>query len=352
MAIASEYTRLPGRGYAYLGFGRSSLWLGPDHLLLINRRGYTEEYKRFYYRDIRALVIRNNGKYSAWNIVLGSITGMALLILAMGYFVWDWELAVLMISSIFVVPFLLILIFHLAKGPTCSTHLYTAVHAEELPSMNRTTKSLKVMRMIGSRIEATQGTLSRGQLLIHPGAEIPPQFQRPVQSSPPEPISSYKGTFHLGLFFILVLDAAQTSLSIFNRSSLLQITNLIAFLALWTMSIAALFLQRRSRLTSGLKGITWGTFCYLGLMLMLSYVYSMIVMFQNPAAAGSQWGLAQAVWKASPLESPVLLAITLFSIAGSLSLGLAGLIAWLRFKKNSGNVGARSSSEPVAGGVQ
>ena len=60
-----EYQRLPGRGTLLDGdkwYATSramcTVWLGRDHLLLVSRAGYTENYKRFYFRDIQAIIIR------------------------------------------------------------------------------------------------------------------------------------------------------------------------------------------------------------------------------------------------------------------------------------------------------
>ncbi|HZR47537.1 MAG TPA: hypothetical protein VFA47_12570, partial [Candidatus Manganitrophaceae bacterium] len=67
-----EYRRLPGRGIKRGGFLaltaiRATLWEGKDHLLCLYRTGYTEEYKRFYYRDIQAFITRKTARGSAWN---------------------------------------------------------------------------------------------------------------------------------------------------------------------------------------------------------------------------------------------------------------------------------------------
>ena len=56
--MASEeikYKRLPGtkRGI----FHGASLWMGDDHLLAVSGWRFTEDYKRYYYRDIQALVV-------------------------------------------------------------------------------------------------------------------------------------------------------------------------------------------------------------------------------------------------------------------------------------------------------
>src|SRR4029078_13353826 len=70
-----EYKRLtralPRAKFAVVSSGNSSLWLGKDHLLCIDTNGYTENYKRFYFRDIQAFVIRKTDRYKWWGIVTG-----------------------------------------------------------------------------------------------------------------------------------------------------------------------------------------------------------------------------------------------------------------------------------------
>ena len=50
----AEYQRLtrahPRSGFAVAFAARSSLWLGKDHLLCIDSTGFSESYKRFYFR--------------------------------------------------------------------------------------------------------------------------------------------------------------------------------------------------------------------------------------------------------------------------------------------------------------
>ena len=49
--------------FALVATSRASLWLAKDHLLQIDTSGYTENYKRFHFRDIQALVLC---KTDAW----------------------------------------------------------------------------------------------------------------------------------------------------------------------------------------------------------------------------------------------------------------------------------------------
>src|ERR1017187_936684 len=55
------YRKLPGdfRGF----FRRNTLWLGPDHLLLVDSTRFSETYKRFYLRDIQTVIIRKAPRF-------------------------------------------------------------------------------------------------------------------------------------------------------------------------------------------------------------------------------------------------------------------------------------------------
>ena len=53
---APPYRKLPGRGLGWAGFAR--LWIAEDHLLEVNSLLFTERYRRFFFKDISALVIR------------------------------------------------------------------------------------------------------------------------------------------------------------------------------------------------------------------------------------------------------------------------------------------------------
>ena len=57
---AVPYRRLPGRGRTPLG--SHSLWIGEDHLLLVELRGFTETYRRFYFRDVQAIILRRTDR--------------------------------------------------------------------------------------------------------------------------------------------------------------------------------------------------------------------------------------------------------------------------------------------------
>jgi hypothetical protein len=70
----TEYKRLTrarsSGAFAVAVRSHTSLWLGADHLLFVNSTGYTETYKRFYFRDIQTFVVQNTQRATVVNIVL------------------------------------------------------------------------------------------------------------------------------------------------------------------------------------------------------------------------------------------------------------------------------------------
>jgi len=157
MARIKEFIKLPGKRILTLGFARNSLWLGKDHLLHVINRGYTEEYRRFYYRDIQAILVRETSIGKTFSIILGIIAGVSLFFLALGWFVWKWETFALIPMAIAAFLWIVLFLVQIASGPTCICHLRTAVQFEHLPSLRRVRTARKAIAMLRHRVEAVQG---------------------------------------------------------------------------------------------------------------------------------------------------------------------------------------------------
>ncbi len=160
MAREKEYIRLPGRRRVTVGFTRNSLWLGKDHVLHVINRGYTEDYRRFYYRDIQAVLVRQTPTGKIVSIILGIFAGTNLFFLALGYLVWGWEPFALIPLSIATVLWSLLFVFYVTAGPTCVCHLRTAVQFEALPSLFRVRTARKAIAMLRDRVESHQGVFA------------------------------------------------------------------------------------------------------------------------------------------------------------------------------------------------
>jgi hypothetical protein len=151
-----QYRRLPGRGLRREGFVAvartwGTLWLGRDHVLSVDTHLFSEDYKRFYFRDIQAIVIGKTRRGMVLNIVFSLFTASWLLIAInqsepIGVTLW------LIVTGVFAV----MLGINAWRGPTCTCYLVTAVHKEILPSLNRIKEAEKVSQILRKHIENAQ----------------------------------------------------------------------------------------------------------------------------------------------------------------------------------------------------
>jgi hypothetical protein len=154
-----EYSRLPGRGLKLRT--RAGLYIGKDHLLCLYNTGYAEDYKRFYYKDIQAIVTCKTERGKVWNIMFGIF---AIIFALLSFTVNDiWRTIFLLITGFF----LLFLIINWLQGPTCISRLYTSVTKEELPSLGRLKNAMKVMDRLRPIIENAQGKLTSEEIRVY-----------------------------------------------------------------------------------------------------------------------------------------------------------------------------------------
>ncbi|MEW5723558.1 MAG: hypothetical protein AB1896_10665 [Thermodesulfobacteriota bacterium] len=148
-----DYTRLPGRRRRFAG--TNTLWLGWDHLLNVYSSGYVERYKRYYYNDIQAFILRRT---------ISGYIGNAFLLLLVLFCVglWAWLGRPWLFLLGIAVLFLIILAASLIWGPTCVCHIKTAVQTEKLPSLYRLRTTRKALARIRERVEAAQGRNTAG----------------------------------------------------------------------------------------------------------------------------------------------------------------------------------------------
>ena len=169
------YHRLPGTGYKRIVPGwvlvllffvigilvlllrgrRVQLWTGDDHLLLVESDGHKEYYKRFFYRDIQALILRRTWEGRIINILL-SLPAALFAFFAMTTSDPDGQIALAIIAGLF--AFLLVINF--LSGPTCQCQLRTAVNLTDLPSLTRVRQARKAFARVRPLIVATQGEVA------------------------------------------------------------------------------------------------------------------------------------------------------------------------------------------------
>jgi hypothetical protein len=158
-----------------MGRTYTTLWLGKDHLLCVDRIGFNETYKRFYFHDIQAILLRKTKRGTAWSVTLGVL---AVSFLALGLAVSNryYATAVLCFLSGILAC---VLLGNSWVGPTCVAHLKTAVQTEQLFSWNRLRVARKCLAILRPLIEQAQGTIQPDELKARIQNRIPHQPPAP-----------------------------------------------------------------------------------------------------------------------------------------------------------------------------
>lgn len=171
------YRRLPGRVWISLA-GRHALWLGPDHLLSVRSLHFSEEYRRFDYGDIQALVLRPTARRAIYGGVLGGLAAL------LGLSALAASGPVALVPGIPGGLALLLFAVNWLRGPTCACELRTAVHAEPLPCLRRVRPARKAFGLLRERVETAQGRLTREALRARLGGEADVPAERAESAEP------------------------------------------------------------------------------------------------------------------------------------------------------------------------
>ncbi len=334
-----EYLKLPGTKKGFL-IGRYTLWQGVDHLLHVFSRIGIEDYKRFYFNDIQAIITRKTIAGKVQNIVLGFL----MLLLTLPAILNDGGWSVFWAA--FAGGVLLLLLINLYRGPTCETKLLTAVQTEKLHSLHRLNNAFKVMDRLRPHIQSAQGTLSPEDL-----DKIPPRRvnDNAVKGSSLQAGKSKTtlrhetGRTHLVLFGLLVLEGLlAVSEFLFTHVSV-TILSSVTSICIGIFVIIALVKQHTSDMANALRAITWASLGFIGITFVGGYVVSMVFAFKNPGIMYNQWELFKSMSSLSPWENPLVLGFNIFTICGAFFLGIPGLL----MLKQSGSMAREQTATRV-----
>jgi hypothetical protein len=143
-ASSQPYERLSRSRFGLNGFG--SLWLGKDHIMLVKSSFAVERYRRWFLREIQAVVVRRTSARLIWNSVLGVFAALLLAgaggclyasttsnapddVVAMGV-----TAAVLGLAGI---AFVVAMAVNTSLGPACSVFVQTPHGLDRLSTPNR-----------------------------------------------------------------------------------------------------------------------------------------------------------------------------------------------------------------------
>ena len=330
-AKMKEYRKLPGSKKGFL-IGKYTLWQGSDHLLQIFSRVGVEEYKRFYFSDIQAVITRKTAVGTILNMVMGCL--VLIFVLPVISFEGEWSLFYAIVAAVMFI----LLLAGLYKGPTCETKLMTAVQTEKLQTLHRLKIASKVMDSLRVQIHRTQGGVAPdalNKIAPRPLKARDPHHQAPPGGSKTTVRRNEKGRAHMGLFVVLLIDGVLVCLGFLFPHVMLTIISSIAGLCLGIFVIVALVKQHDSNIGRSLKAITWACLGFICINFVAGYIIGIVFAMQNPGVVYNQWELFKSMSLLSPWESPLKLSFDIFTLGGALFLGIPGL--FMLYRPDSGS---------------
>ena len=322
-----EYHKVPGTKKGFL-IGRYTLWQGADHLLHVYSRVGVEDYKRFYFNDIQAIITRKTITGKVQNIVLGFL----LLVFTLPATLNDggWSAFWAALGGVL----LILMLINLYRGPTCETKLLTAVQTEKLHPLYRLKNAVKVMNRLRFDIQSAQGTLSREDLAKIPARRVNDHAVKSssLQAGKLKTTPTHeKGRAHLVLFGLLVLKGVLATAGFLFTHVIVTMLSAIAGICMGIFMIIALVKQHNSDMPNALRATTWACLGFAGITFVAGYVISMILAFKNPGLAYNQWELFKSMSSLSPWDNPLVLGFDIFTIGGAIFLGIPGLLLLKQF---------------------
>jgi hypothetical protein len=326
------YKKLPG--FALNLFSAPSLWQGMDHLLSVEAVLFQERYKRFYYKDIQAVVMNRTKRHHVWSAIWG---GLALVFALIVIF----STGAAYVSSGFMALFGALLIVNFMMGPACRVHIQTAVQIQHLRSLKRMKSAAKAMHRIKLLVEAAQGKLDREAMAAtaafaaaSPQVGNAPGTVSAVQSRPDEIRGEFSPLPHR-ILFALLLTLGTLGLVQFGLKSLpISILETLLHATAQIMVIVAVVRGFRYLKGTWLAKLSWLSLGTIILVSLVSYVLFFIVSARHPEIAYNNWELYKVGFKMISSNTPVMLTMNLFFTAGYLLLGILGFFALGRFAQN------------------
>ena len=336
----SPYRRLPGKKKGFL-VGYYTLWQGSDHLLQIYSRLGIEDYKRFYFNDIQAIITRKTATGKIENFVLGVLAGLFGLLGVISGAGWSFFWAIIAGVMAF---FLLINFF---KGPTCETYLMTAVQTEKLHSLHRIKTTQPVMNRLRSLIEQRQGQIGPKTVdrqIVKSNGKHPPQTQlngnKQIQKEP----KHEKGRVHLLLFALLIFEGLIAAAGFLFSHVVLTLLGSAIIMLLGICVVLALVKQHQSNLKQALRTLTWAALGYVCFSFAVGYIISLGLAFKHPEILRNQWELFKLFSSTTPWESPWMMTASIMDLSGAVLIGIPGLF----LLKNPRRAIQRQSALPVS----
>ena len=271
---STPYRKLPGR-LRGIGYG-ASVWMAPDHLLLVRTRIFREEYKRFYLRDIQAIVMATRPRF------LISTRSLAIafawlfpwifwLILPAGFGIAWWAVSAILAGLWLVFSFFF----------SCTCRLYTAVSNDPLPSLYRTWTARRFLDEVKPWIDEVQGSLEANWAeAVENHAAGPPTAAPPT--TPAAAVAPALRTHTTACLVLVVSLLAKATLDLLTLHSVSAVTVwILSCLSLVQVASAILVMVERQRriLRAAMQRVAVAALLTQGL---LYYIAATSAAFVNP----------------------------------------------------------------------
>lgn len=272
MTPAGEtYRRLPGRRRSL--WSGASLWMGSDHLLLVRSAWFREEYKRFYLRDIQAIVVAPCARFHVSTPVF-AVAVLWLLLSLVAFapvvsFGTEWAYGTLVLVAAWLA---------VSAAAGCRCRLYTAVSHDELPSLYRTWTARRFLKQVQPWIEQVQGTVDPGWVEAE-RSEAGPALAPLAPADPPPRAGLRSHTLASDLLVLSLFVGALVDWStIHARMAIWSRVNTGLTLAQLAAAIAVIVQHYRGTLRHAMQKLAIAALALLGVMF---YVQAISFSFAN-----------------------------------------------------------------------
>ncbi len=328
-----KYQRLTG---SRRGLGKwCTLWLVDDHLLSVDSTGYSEEYTRYYLKDVQAIIARRTARGKVWNVILSLLFAVALFSAISSF--ERLVTSITVTAGFFVVLSGIPLLYNILRGPTCRCHIQTPLGVHELSSIGRLRTVEKVLTRIRPLIGQFQGTMSKKEIVAR-ASNQPAGFQprhASVKSAPGQKddlaLSGYGGGFHYAAFFLLVADAAFSIVQIFFNNRPIMAGSTVLNLGLFACLILALVKQKGYRVPQLAGKLVWTALMMMVAGALFTYFIAIFYLIREmKGAVTSQGEITRILAGIRPIDHPPYAVFVLCYAVLSACLGIAGMVSYGR----------------------
>ena len=209
MSAGKSFIRLRARRRGFLR--RASVWDAGEYLLSVSGTSFSERYRRFYYRDIKAIVVQRGPRLGS----IGALVVLALMAMIIGISTAATPYPSPPLVHVFwLAPLLwLCILMYLNLARSCRIFVYTAVSSEEIPAIFRRSAAERVLPHIVDKIREAQGSFAEAYQAAIANDSSPPQDNArhvsPPLSLQPNLVPPTQQTLYAAaIFFMVVLASA------------------------------------------------------------------------------------------------------------------------------------------------